>query len=277
MTVTRDEAARLIESHLSLVGKVVASTAANYPSHADRSELAQAGALGLVECAYRYEPERGVPFERWAALRIRGAIVDSLRAADFAPRSLRAVSRDVEAHRDGLLADLGRLPTQAELAESMGMSVRELCNVQDGVHRALVLSLDAPSGEDEGATVTLADNIADVFDTDPLDSLTQRETTVFLHDAIAALPERLRAVVVAYFLDGRNSAEIAAELSVTESRVSQMRSEAVVLLRAAMAHHISGRDEVPGSGREATFVAAVQASRPARARFTLPAQRGPID
>lgn len=277
MTVTRDEAAKLIESHLCLVGKVVASTAANYPSHADRAELAQAGALGLVECAYRYEPERGVPFERWAALRIRGAIVDSLRAADFAPRSLRAAARDLEAHRDNLQADLGRPPTRQELAQCMGMSVRELNNVQDGVHRALVLSLDAPAGEEDGNSVTLADNIADVFDTDPLDALTERETTVFLHDAIAALPERLRAVVVAYFLDGRNSADIADELNVTESRVSQMRSEAVALLRAAMAHHISGRDDVAGGGREATFVAAVAATRPARIRVNIPAQRGPVD
>lgn len=275
MTVTREEAAVLIQSHLPLVRKVVASAAANYPSHADRDELVQAGALGLVECAYRFEPERGVPFERWAALRIRGAIVDSLRAADFAPRSVRAASREVESTRERLTGDLGRVPTAVELAAELGMSARELGNVEEGVHRALVLSLDAPTGEDDGATVTLGDSIQEMSDGDPLAAISDRETQVYLHDAIAALPERLRTVVIAYFLDGANSAEIAEQLGVTESRVSQMRSEAVSLLRAAMGNHLNGRDG--GNGRESTFVAAVAASRNNRVRLTMPAQRQPID
>ena len=275
MTVTREEAAVLIESHLPLVRKVVASAAANYPSHADRDELVQAGALGLVECAYRFEPERGVPFERWAALRIRGAIVDSLRASDFAPRSVRAASREVETHREKLQAELGRIPSSREVAADMGVSLRELGAVEQGVHKALVLSLDAPTGEDGGTLVTLGDSIEDFADGDPLKGIADRETQVFLHDAIAALPERLRAVVVAYFLDGSNSSEIAETLGVTESRVSQMRSEAISLLRAAMGNHLSGREGT--SGRETNFVAAVTASRPNRVRINLPAQRGPVD
>ena len=108
----------MIERNLPLVQHVLYQVAAHYPRHADREELAQAATLGLVEAAHRYDPSRGVPFERWAAVRVRGAIVDAARALDFAPRSLRAAAREVEEAQSTLLNKLGRTPTADELADA---------------------------------------------------------------------------------------------------------------------------------------------------------------
>jgi RNA polymerase sigma factor for flagellar operon FliA len=143
MTATASDTAALIEAHLPLVRQVLSSVAGHFPRHADREELAQAARLGLVEAAHRYDAERGVPFERWAALRIRGAILDSVRAVDFAPRTLRSAMRQAEAARCELEGELHRTPTPREHADRMGVSVRELTTLEGKAHRALVISLDA--------------------------------------------------------------------------------------------------------------------------------------
>src|SRR4051794_28501668 len=153
-TTTHDTAVdvtALIESHLPLVRQVLSSVAGHFPRHADREELAQAARLGLVEAAHRYDPERGVPFERWAALRIRGAILDSVRAVDFAPRTLRAAMRVADAARHELEGELHRTPTASERADRMGVSLRQLTSLEGRAHRALVVSLDAGTdrAEDE--------------------------------------------------------------------------------------------------------------------------------
>src|SRR4051812_29474996 len=149
----------LIESHLTLVRQVLSSVAGHFPRHADREELAQAARLGLVEAAHRYDPERGVPFERWAALRIRGAILDSVRAVDFAPRTLRSSMRQAESARVELEGELRRTPTAQEHAERLGISVRELTALEGRAHRALVISLDAGVDRAEDEPRTLANTI----------------------------------------------------------------------------------------------------------------------
>lgn len=234
MPLTGDETRELIERNLPLVHHVLYQIAAHYPRHADRDELAQAATLGLVEAAHRFDPDRGVPFERWASLRIRGAIVDAVRALDFAPRSLRAAARDMEEARTALMNELGRTPTAAETARRLGVPERDIHQLQGRVHRALVLSLDAPCGEDDGDQMSLADGIVETADVDPAEILAARETHSYLRDAVGLLPDRLRTVISGYFLEGRTSADIAAELGVTESRVSQMRSEALALLRSGL-------------------------------------------
>src|SRR3954467_1334217 len=113
------ELSRLIEQHLPLVKHIVFQVAVHFPGHVVRDELARAGALGLVEAARRYDESRGVPFERFAAQRIRGAILDAVRAADWAPRSLRTMARSLEHTSAKLLADLGRAPTTDEVASAM--------------------------------------------------------------------------------------------------------------------------------------------------------------
>ena len=244
--MTPAERSSLIEENLPLVRSVLGGVAAHYPRHADREELAQAAALGLVEAAHRYDPARGVPFERWASLRIRGAIVDAVRSLDFAPRALRSAGRDIETTRTDLERELGRTPTAVEIAGRMGISADQFSSLEGRLHQSLVLSLDTPVGEDGGSQVTLGHHLVDTVSIDPMAVLEQREERMYVRDALAVLPERLREVVVAYFLDGETSADIAERLQVTESRVSQMRSEALALMRAGINAQYDGpRPTVP--------------------------------
>jgi RNA polymerase sigma factor for flagellar operon FliA len=232
--LTGDERSALIEANLPLVNHVLYQIATHFPRHADRDELAQAATLGLVEAAHRYDPARGVPFDRWAVVRIRGAILDSVRSLDFAPRSLRAAARQLEEARAELSVELARTPTDLETARRLGMTPAELGSLTGRVHRALVLSLDAPSGpDDDGESLCIAD-IVKSGDGDACDLLESRELLAYLGDALRLLPERLCVVVTGYFIDGRTSADIADELGVTESRVSQLRSEALAMLRAGI-------------------------------------------
>jgi RNA polymerase sigma factor for flagellar operon FliA len=259
-----NQARDLVITHLPMVKQVVAGVAAHYPRHTDREELVQAATLGLVEAAARYDSSRGVPFDRWAALRIRGAVVDAVRALDFAPRMLRSAARSAQAVQAELEGQLGRSVSDAEVAEKLGMSTTELNALKGRVHRALVLSLDARSGDGDGEGLTLGSSIVDEVTLQPDEALEQRETARYVEDALDCLPDRLRAVVCGYFLEGRTSAEIAAELGVTESRVSQMRSEALLLMRAGIESQYDGTT-VPratnpaAAGRQAAFAAQVAA------------------
>jgi RNA polymerase sigma factor for flagellar operon FliA len=270
-TDTAVDVTALIEAHLPLVKQVLSSVASHFPRHADREELAQAARLGLVEAAHRYDAERGVPFERWAALRIRGAILDSVRAVDFAPRALRSSMRQAETARTELEGELRRTPTAHEHAERLGMSVRELTALEGRAHRALVISLDAGVDRADDEPRTLANTIVDPFQPNPLALLENAEQSTYIRDALLELPARLRDVVTSYFLEGEASSSIAARLGVTESRVSQMRSEALLMLRTALtAFYTDG--EVDGSCRDRTYVAMVAGRSSFASRVTLTAR-----
>lgn len=224
------EIQRLIEQHLPLVRHVVFQVAVHFPRHVDREELATAGALGLVEAARRYDEERGVPFDRFAAQRIRGAILDAVRAADWAPRSVRTLARRLESVEQRLATELGRVPSIEETAEALGMTLRELHRLQDRMFRSVVLALEYEVN-DADEDLTLVDILSDANALEPSEELENRELVAYLRDAVALLPDRHRVVVDGYFLQGRKSQELADELGVTESRISQLRSEALGMLR----------------------------------------------
>jgi len=197
------------------------------PVHVRRDDLMSAGMLALVLSAGDYDPQRGVPFRSFAAFRIRGALVDELRAMDWASRSVRSQARRVETIRALLTTTLHRPPGADEIAEAMGISTCELDAVNADLARANVLSLQG------FATDTLPVTTAN--DTGCPESLIlQREQLGYLHDAIAALPERLRFVVVGHYFQQRQMSDIAVDLSVTGSRVSQMCTEATILIRDGM-------------------------------------------
>lgn len=254
----------LVAESLPLVRAVVGSMTSHYPSHCDRDELVAAGTFGLVEAARRFDAGKGVPFERWAALRIRGAVVDAVRALDFAPRALRSTVRDLSAVRETLERELGRTATLREVADRSGMSLRALVQLEGRLHRSTVLSLDAPT-RDQEHDGTLADIVLDAG-SDPLEELEQRERDNYVQDALDSLPDRLREVLVGYFLEGRTSADLAEELGVTESRVSQMRSEALKLVREGLAEQY-GEQTAPQQGRAAAKQAAYNASLSARSSY----------
>ncbi|GLZ30143.1 RNA polymerase sigma factor FliA [Lentzea sp. NBRC 105346] len=209
----------LVESHLSLVRREVRSLARRLPAHVDRDDLESAGMTALVACARSYRGNGS--FVQVATVRVRGALLDELRRLDWASRSVRVRARELESTEDDLTATLGRAPTATEVAHALGVGVREVAARVDDVRRAATFSLQAVAAE----------LVVHEPSPGPEDQLLLRERIGYLRDAIAALPGQLRTVVVRYFLEERPMAEIAAELGVTESRVSHVRAEALVLLR----------------------------------------------
>ena len=223
----RDSYEKLVHQGIPLVGHIVSETVTRLPAHVSRDELTSAGLAALAHAAKAFDAERGVGFFAYAATRIRGAIVDELRGMDWASRSVRRMARDVEDTREKLAAQLGRTPTDAEVAGLLGIGVADLTAHRTDVARASVVSL-------QGFDDSSADDILPARTLTPEKVIERRERLSYLHDAVATLPERLRIVVEGYFFAERPMAEIAAELGVTESRVSQLRAEAVALMKDAM-------------------------------------------
>lgn len=226
--LTRSAVNTLIEENLPLVGHIVRQIAMRLPDHVVREDLTSAGMAALVASAQGFDGTRGIPFTGFATFRIRGAVLDELRSMDWASRSVRGHARQQETVRNELTAALGRSPRPDELAAALGLSLAELGNNEADVQRASVLSLQGFAPETGAALVR--DNAAG-----PEQLLLDREQLGYLHDAITELPERLAYVVRSYFFEQRHMSDIAAELGVTASRISQIRAEALKLLRHAMA------------------------------------------
>lgn len=218
----------LVRRHLALVGYAVAEMATRVPRHVSRNDLTSAGMEGLAQAARGFDPERGIAFDRYAATRIRGALLDELRRRDWASRSVRSRARKVGAVTDDLTAKLGRMPTDEEVADAASMDPVAVSAVQSDVYRAVVLNYESlVTGVDADAAMPPALETPDGV-------LIDRERKAYLLDSVAALPERLRRVVVGYFFEERAMQDLADELGVTESRISQMRAEALALLRDGM-------------------------------------------
>lgn len=235
---------RLIEEHLPLVNHIVFQVAVHFPRHVDREDLARAGALGLVEAAQRFDESKGVPFQRFAAQRIRGAIIDAVRAADWAPRSVRSLARRLDVVEQKLATQLGRVPNLGEMAGALEMSKDELNRLRDRLFRSVVLAFEHMVSEVGDEELTLVDVLADHSVVEPSQELENRELHAYLRDAIALLPERQRLVIVGYFLQEKTSQDLARFLGVTESRVSQMRTEALEMLKAGIEAQFNGGDDL---------------------------------
>lgn len=220
-----------VKAHMPLVGHLVREMLARVPAHVSRDDLLSAGYAALVAAARGYDEGRGVPFARFAAARVRGALLDELRGLDWASRSVRQRARRTDTARQQLTAELGRTPSVAEVAERLGCSVEDIEAADDDVQRAVVFSL-------QGFATAGAEDMVTEPGFGPEDMLIRRERMGYLAHAIEALPERLRAVIRGYFFDERPMAQIAVELGVTESRVSQLRSEALGLLRDGLNTHL---------------------------------------
>lgn len=259
----------LVTSHVALVGHIVRETVSRVPAHVSRDDLTSAGLTALVQAGQGFDDSRGVPFTRYAATRIRGAVLDELRRVDWASRSVRRRARDLDQTRSRLSQSLGRVPSDDELASALGLTPEEIAANADDLARAQVLSIDA-GGDHASYAESLVSSTPS-----PEQAYEHQERLTYLREAVAELPERLRTVVEGYFLAERPMAEIADELGVTESRVSQLRAEAMVLLRDALnsqldpelvtAHHRP--TGVAARRREAYFAAVADrhaaAARPA--------------
>ncbi len=218
----------LVRRHMALVQYAVAEVAGRVPRHVSRSDLTSAGMVGLAQAARSYDSSRGIAFDRYASPRIRGALLDELRSRDWASRTVRSRARIVSMVTDQLTSCLGRTPTKVEVAERAGLDVRAVEALADDVHRAVVLNYDSLVASSDGETVLHSDAPT------PEATLLERERAAYLIDAVAALPERLRRVVVGYFFEELPMLVLARELGVSESRISQMRAEALALVKDGM-------------------------------------------
>ena len=257
----------LVRSHLPIVQYMVSDLSRRLPKSVRRDELVSAGLLGLTQAARSFDPARGVTFARFARTRINGALLDELRSRDGVSRSVRSMTRSVGLAADELAAKFGRAPSSSEIASHAGITPDELARLNYDVHRASTLDLDSDMMDDHAATATRTGQ------GDPLDVLVHRESHAYVRDAVATLPERLRAVVVGYFFEERPMEELARELGVTESRVSQMRAEALSLIGEAITTHLGDAPAEQPVGvaarRRAAYAAAVGTASDFRSRLDL--------
>ena len=231
---TGDDAAReqLILHYAPLVKYVASRVATGLPSSVEQSDLVSYGMFGLIDALKKFEPGRGNKFETYAIPRIKGAIIDELRAMDWVPRSVRFKQREIEKALTDLEAMLKRQPTERELAERLGVSLSELHEVITQISFVSVLALDETIsvGQDRGEQVSLIDTLADKG-LDPTQGVESQETRGLLAAAINGLSEREKIVVTLYYFEGLTLAEIGGILGVTESRICQIHTKAVGLLR----------------------------------------------
>jgi len=259
---TTPETEALIEQYLPLVQHIVHQVSVQFPRHIDPQELARAGTLGLVQAAHRFDEARGVPFRMFAGHRIRGAILDAVRQADWAPRSLRRDARKVEATRNRLAVELRQSPSAADIADDLGMTVQAVQELEGHITRSVVLALDESVAGVGDEDVSLGDVLCDRTMMEPAEALEVQEMHGYLRDSVALLPEKHRAVIQGTFLDGRTSQEVADELGVTVSRISQLRTEALEMLRDGITAQFDGtaQQAMPRTGRVARRKAAYAAA-----------------
>lgn len=226
---------QLLVHYSPLVKFVAGRVASGLPSSVEQSDLVSYGMLGLLDALTKFDPERQIKFETYAIARIKGAMLDELRAIDWVPRSVRTKARTLERAVAELQAELHRTPTDAELAQKLGVSDRELQTMLGQVSFTGLVALDELLGHgSNGGGSTLADTLVD-RGPGPLAAYEVEELRELLAASIRQLPERERTVVGLYYYEGLTLADIGTILGVTESRVCQIHTKAVLSLRARMA------------------------------------------
>ncbi len=232
-----DDGARekLILHYAPLVKYVASRVATGLPASVEQADLVSYGVFGLIDALTKFEPGRGNKFETYAIPRIKGAIIDELRAMDWVPRSIRFKAREIEKAHTDLESMLKRQPNEQEMAERLGITRRELHDVVSQISFVSVLALDelVSVGADRGEQVSLIDTLAD-RGIDPTSGVESQETRGLLAAAINELSEREKIVVTLYYFEGLTLAEIGEILGVTESRVCQIHTKAVGVLRGQL-------------------------------------------
>ena len=238
-TGDRSARERLILHYAPLVTMVASRVGAGLPSSVEQADLVSYGMFGLIDAIEKYETDRAVKFETYASSRVRGAIIDELRAIDWIPRSVRTKARAVDRAFADLEGELRRAPSEKEVADRLEIGVTELRAVFTQLSTVNVAALDEllGSGSERGDTLTLIDTLEDPSAPDPAGSVEAQEMKIMLAQAIERLGEREKIVLVLYYYEGMTLAEIGRILGVTESRISQMHTAAMLRLRATLQEH----------------------------------------
>ena len=227
----RDE---LIVSHLAFAKQVTQKIAVQLPGHLDRDDLMSAAVIGLIMAAERFDPNRGIKFKTYAEQRIRGTIIDELRAQDWLSRSLREKFKQLERTFSALEQKLARDPTGEEVAAAMGISLEEYFQLLDDVHYLSVISLDDSWDDDEGSPFGLLDVLESTEAHDPHIQVADQQIADQLTSAIRELPEKEQEIISQYYYEDRSLKEIAEQLHLHESRVCQLHGQAILRLRVRM-------------------------------------------
>lgn len=225
---------QLIVHFSPLVKYVAGRVAVGLPQNVDQADLVSYGLFGLIDAIDKFEPERGFKFETYAISRIKGNILDELRAIDWVPRSVRAKARQIEKAYAKLEAERHRAPTEDELAEELDMTADQLQASLSKISFVGVVALDEFVGSsDRDGGATLGDTIV-TGDEGPSDVFEVQEMRSLLGDSINKLPEREKVVLTLYYYEGLTLAQIGEVLGVTESRVCQIHTKAILQLRSRM-------------------------------------------
>ncbi len=227
---------KVILHYAPLVKYVAGRVSTGLPPSVEFGDLVSYGVFGLLDAIEKYDPSRGIKFETYAIARIKGAIIDELRADDWVPRSVRFKAREIEKAYMALEGELRRVPTDEEVAQRLGVSVEEYLNLLSKMSLISLVALDelwTVSG-DKSDKISLADIVEDVKVKDPSKTFEIEEMKDIIAEAINRLPERERIVVTLYYFEGLTMREIGEVLTVTESRVCQMHTKAILRLRARL-------------------------------------------
>jgi len=223
--------------YLPLVKHVAARLAMGLPAHIELDDLYSYGVFGLLDALQKFDPSRGVKFETYAFTRVKGAILDGLRAMDWVPASMRQRARQVEEAFGRVEARLGRAADDVEVAAELDLPAADFGRVLSDIERASLLSLDELWGDDSGEEYALRDLVRDENAPDPTQSAEWKDRERILAEAVEALPERERTVLTLFYYDGLTPKEIGAVLGVSVSRISQLHSRAVLRLRGHLGRH----------------------------------------
>jgi RNA polymerase sigma factor for flagellar operon FliA len=224
----------LVREYYPLVQQVVSGLQNRLPKDADMEELHSVGVTGLVEAIRRYDPERVPTFHAYALIRIRGAILDELRRMDTLSRQNRAHSRLIRDAVAELEQELGRVPSDHEIASRLNISLHQFDRMRQRAQPISLLSIDQTVGTDPDTSGPLSDYLADDTELTSLEILERNESRQILRERINCLPERQREVLRQYYFEGRKLAEIAVGFGVTEARVCQIHTQALGILRHSL-------------------------------------------
>lgn len=232
---------KLLVEYAHIVKYIVLRLSVNLPQSVDRNDLLSAGIMGLIKAVETFEPERGFKFETFAGHKVRGAILDELRALDWVPRSVRQKSRDLQKIFAKLENQLGRPPYDDEVCSEMGITMKEFEELLAEVTPTTIISLEEamPDRESDSKEIRIIDTIEDPGSENPLKELGFAEVKAILKDAIANLPEKEKLVVALYHYEELTLKEIGVVLDLTESRVSQIHSKAILKLRSKLLQKIN--------------------------------------